>query len=1140
MTNNNTNQNKKTINEKELETLQYWKDNKIFEKSIEMPAGENKVGDYAFYDGPPFATGMPHHGTLMAGTVKDVIPRYWTMKGYSVRRKWGWDCHGLPIENMIEKEIGLNSKKEIEEYGIDRFNKAAMESVLRYDKEWKEIIPRMGRWVDMENDYKTMDWTYTESVWWVWKTLYDKKLAFEGYKMMHICPRCETTLAQSEVALEYNDITDISLTAMFELQEEKNTYILAWTTTPWTLPGNTALAVNKNIDYIKVKAINNNNETKYFILAKSKFEEYKKYSEKDYTIFEIEKEMKGQELIGKSYSPVFDYFNNEKYLSGLENSKNIWKVWHADFITEDAGTGIAHQAPAFGADDMELARINNIAVIKHILMNGQFVKDITDFQGLVVKKKDDSQSTDIEIVKALAHNGKLFEKHKIIHSYPLCWRCKTPLLNYATSSWFVNVPAMRDKLLSENSRIGWVPDHIKDGRFGKWLEGARDWAVSRQRYWGAPLPIWKSLDGEEIKVIGSLEEIAQTPKNKYFAMRHGESLSNINGILDINGDVNNHLTDNGRESIMKVKENNKINFDIIISSPFLRTKETAEIIADGKEIIYDERLRESNLGIWDKRSVIDYHKAIENYNLKKKVEGGESHQDMINRTMSLLAELENKYQNKNILLISHAGPISMMIAGAELITEEKLRNQNKITNSSHINNGEIITINYKIVPRDENGMINLHKPYIDRFMLKDSRGMEMRIIGDVFDCWFESGSMPYGQLHYPFENKDVFESNFPADFIAESLDQTRGWFYSLINLGVGLLDKAPYRNVICNGIINGKDGKKISKSLKNYTDPMLLVGKYGADAFRLSLMNSPVVRGESVIFTDDLIDETYKKNIQRLENCSEFYQMYKRDDIEANNNSKNILDIWILSRLSQLIQKSINGYESYQLDDAMSELPNFIDDLSTWYLRRSRDRLKDGNEESIATFRFVLLELSKCIAPIMPFLAERLYLSVTKDRESVHLEKYPTSNNINLEVIDGMKETRIICSDGLMLRQKNNINVRQPLQSITINKRIDQQYIEIIKDELNVKSVLIDESIDNLLLDMNITEELLKEGEERELIRKINDKRKEMGLTRFDIAKIIFNNEKDFNVCNDNILNITKLKSKELNQNNSEIEIIRL
>ena len=531
---------KKSINDKELEILKFWQDNKIFEKSLNPHSPPHEGGargggefesrtrptDFTFYDGPPFATGLPHTGHILAGTIKDAIPRYQTMRGHRVRRVWGWDCHGLPIENMIEKELGLNSKKDIEDYGIDKFNQAAADSVLRYEKEWKQIIPRLGRWVDMEHPYKTMDATYTESVWWSWKTLYDKGLAYEGHKIMHICPRCETPLAQSEVGLEYHDVTDMTVTVEFKLKNKsyngKPLYILAWTTTPWTLPGNTALAVNKELNYVVVES-KFENEINYFIVAKKLLEKVFAKS----ASYKVIEEIKIEDYIGQDYEPLFQTFNNEKFLNKLENAENIWKVWHADFITEDAGTGIAHEAPAFGAEDMELAKANNIPVIKHVLMNGHFVSEVEEsvpeLAGLVVKKKDDSISTDIEIVKLLAHSGKLFSKEKIVHSYPLCWRCKTPLLNYATSSWFVDVPAIKDKLIAENNKVKWIPEHIRDGRFGKWLEGAREWAVSRRRYWGAPLPIWQSSSGK-VKVIGSLAELAELnankSKNKYIVMRH--------------------------------------------------------------------------------------------------------------------------------------------------------------------------------------------------------------------------------------------------------------------------------------------------------------------------------------------------------------------------------------------------------------------------------------------------------------------------------------------------------------------------------------------------------------------------------------------------------------------------------------------
>ncbi|MDQ5957187.1 MAG: isoleucyl-tRNA synthetase, partial [Patescibacteria group bacterium] len=828
--------NKKTINEKELEILKYWEDNKIFEQSVKHPASNNsqnnekgkKRKDFSFYDGPPFATGLPHAGHILAGTIKDSIPRYHTMQGSSVRRVWGWDCHGLPIENLVEKEFGLNSKKEIEEFGIGKFNKAAADSVLTYEHEWKKIVPRLGRWVDMENSYKTMDSTFTESVWWAWKELYDKGLAYEGFKMMHICPRCETPLAQSEVGLEYHEVTDMSVTAEFELVDEEKTYVLAWTTTPWTLPGNTALAVNKSIDYIKVKSLKDS-EVKNFILAKSKFEEYKNYA-KDYQEFEIVEEFKGDKLIGKKYKPVFDYYNNPESLNKIEHSENIWKIWHADFINDESGTGIAHEAPAFGADDMELAKENNIPIIKHVLMNGSFTKEIKDFEGLVVKKKDDTMSTDIEIVKWLAHNGKLFEKHKIVHSYPLCWRCKTPLLNYATSSWFVDVPSIKNEIVSENQKVAWVPEHIKDGRMGKWLEGAKEWAVSRSRYWGAPMPIWKNADGSEVKIIGSIKEIATSSNNDFYVMRHGESFSNVNMIIDNGNDLNNHLTEEGKvqveNAIKEFKEklgDKKI--DLIISSPIVRTRETSVMVSQALdlEFIVDDRLREFDHGDYDGRTLEYFYEkeGKEKYlKLNSRPKGGESHQDMMNRTMSLLEELDKENKGKSILLVTHGGPMRMITAGAELVTEEKIL-EDEISHDIRLypHNAEIRKLNYLKVPRDETGAINLHKPYIDKVVLKDKNGEEMKIIGDVFDCWFESGSMPYAQLHYPFENKEIFKKNFPADFIAEGMDQTRGWFYSLLNLGTGLFDESPYKHVIVNGTILAADGQKMSKSLKNYTDP---------------------------------------------------------------------------------------------------------------------------------------------------------------------------------------------------------------------------------------------------------------------------------------------------------------------------------
>ena len=1092
----------KTINEKELEALKFWQENKIFEKSVEMPAGSPPKAHFSFYDGPPFATGLPHHGTLMAGIVKDIIPRYQTMKGNSVRRKWGWDCHGLPIENLIEKKLGLKSKKDIEDLGIDTFNKHAQESVLQYEKEWKEVIPRVGRFVDMEYDYKTMDATYTESVWWAWKQLHEKGLAYEGYKMMHICPRCETTLAQSEVGMNYEDVTDLSVTAQFELVDEPNTFLLAWTTTPWTLPGNTALALKQDAEYVKIRV--GGMEGK-FILAKERITETLK--EKNYETLET---FSGSKMIGKSYKPVFPYFKN----ADLENKENIWKIWHADFITLDTGTGIAHQAPAFGADDMELAKKNNIPVIKHVKMDGTFTSDVIDFVGMKVKKEGDTQSADIEIIKYLAHAGFLFEKHKIVHSYPLCWRCKTPLLNYATSSWFIDVPKMKDKLLSENQKVNWTPEHVRDGRFGKWLEGAREWAVSRTRYWGAPLPVWKNDDGEMI-IIGSLKELAdknkQKVKNTYYVMRHGEAESNVAGVIDCDGDITNALTEKGveevKESVTKINQT----FDIIVASPFLRTKQTAEIVSKelgGIEIIFDDRLRESNLGVFDKKLISEYHKIYMSLDLDTRIEGGETHREMLNRAMSLWVDLEKRYTGKSILIVTHGGPAWMLVSGASLKTDEEMQEEMKRVGAGNwMPNAEIIKLEPLNIPRDETGKVNLHRPYIDEIKL-EVNGKTYTRIPDVFDCWYESGAMPFASLHYPFENKAVFEKNYPADFIAESMDQTRGWFYSLINLGVGLFDKAPYKHVICNGMINASDGKKISKSSGNYTDPMLLINSFGADAFRLYLMSSPVVKGESISFKDEDLEGVYKKCILRLENTLSLYEMNISENVSPKNTSPDILDTWIISRLSQTMIQTTKGFDLYALDDAVRPFDEFIDDLSVWYVRRSRDRLKGGTgdedkKHALETLTYVLQTFAKVIAPVMPFIAERMYTKTKGERESVHLEEWPIPTSINENLHNEMSEVRRVVSLSLMKRIENKINVKQPLSSVSFKVQIDKKYFGLIQDELNVKEVKIDSTQeDEVVLDVTITDALQKEGDIRKFMRAIQDARKEKGLSPQDTINV--------------------------------------
>ena len=905
----------------EEEILTFWDAKKIFEKSI-----SNRPADklYSFYDGPPFATGTPHYGHIVASAIKDTVPRYFTMKGYRVERKWGWDCHGLPIENIAEKELGITHKKEILEMGVEKFNDTCRSKVLEYVAEWKKVMRRFGRWADMENAYKTMDLDYMESVWWVFKELWDKGLIYESYRTMHICPRCETTLSQSEVAEGYKDVKDLSVTAKFELVDEPGTFVLAWTTTPWTLPGNVALAVGKDIEYVKVRYNNARGESELLVLSKVIYERDKE------KLFPLVRELKngelppippeaveeftGEKLIGKSYKPLFDYYTKDET---LKNRENGWKIYHADFVTTEMGTGIAHEAPAFGEEDMELGKQNNLPWVQHVNMDGTMKNEAVDFAGTPVKDKENPQAMDIEIIKYLAKQGTLFAKEKYEHSYPHCWRCDTPLLNYATSSWFVRVTEFRPKMLELAKNINWSPAHIKEGRWGKWLEGARDWSISRQRYWASVMPIWKCECGE-LKVFGSVAEL------------------------------------------------------------------------------------------------------------------------------------------------------------------EKLSGQ-KIT--------------------------DLHKHSVDEITIPCEKcGKIMHRVPDVLDTWFDSGSMPYAEVHYPFENKEKFEHTFPANFIAEGIDQTRAWFYYQHVIGTAIKESNTFQNVIVNGIVLAEDGKKMSKRLKNYPDPMEILNKYGADALRYYLLSSPVVSAENLNFSERDLTDIVRNVFRMLWNSYSFFTTYASiDDWEPKENtqpSRNLLDRWILSELQLLIQEVDNAMGVYELNRATRAFAPFIDNLSNWYIRRNRKRFwKNENdndkEQAYQTLYDVLVTLSKVMAPFTPFLSEEIYRNLTGE-ESVHLADFPTVDEklIDKKLMEDMMVTRSLITQGLELRAKAGIKVRQPLANVTIIvASLPDIFFEIICEELNVKEVIatVEDSLKmdgNIILDTNITPELKLEGEAREIIRALQEGRK--------------------------------------------------
>ena len=1136
------------ISEIEEKTLVFWRENNIFEKSLKQTEDNEP---FIFYDGPPFATGLPHYGHLLQGVLKDAVPRYATMKGRYVRRVWGWDCHGLPIENLIEKELGLEHKKDIEIYGVEKFNQAAKDSVLRYDADWKKIVPSMGRWIDMENSYKTMDWKYTESVWWAFKTLFDKGLIYEGYKPMHICPRCETTLAASEVTLNYQDVKDLSVTVKFELVDESHsaggsagqarTFVLAWTTTPWTLPGNVALAVGEGVAYVKVKskkekvksATENDKlkEGELYILGKERLAEVLKDEE-----YEIVEEFTGKELIGEAYKPLFDYYSSDKKLA---QRKNGWKIYHGDFVTTETGTGVVHIAPAFGEDDMELGKTNFLPFVQHVGMDGNFKPEVLDFAGMSVKPKSDDEktrlSTDIAIIKYLQDHGTFFSKEKIEHSYPLCWRCDTPLLNYAASSWFVRVTAIKDEMIKINGEINWVPATMRDGRFGKWLEGARDWAISRSRYWGAPIPVWKCEKCDKLKVMGSISALHQDAKlrNRYVVMRHGEADSNATNTISSRVENPTHLTEKGRKQTEEAAESLKEEkFDMVFASDFVRTKETVEIIAKklkipAGKIIFDPRLREIDTGDLNGKSVEEYHRqfptTLERF--EKKPEGGENIRDVRARAMEFLFETDKKFEKKNILIITHEYVLWMLDATTKGLSDKEACELKENT-EGYAKNAGTTEIAFLPYPHGSDYEINLHRPYIDVTLLSCDCGGEMKRVPEVFDCWFESGSMPYAQFHYPFataddgKNENDFEHNFPANFIAEAVDQTRGWFYNMLVLSIGLFGRSPFKNVITTGMILAEDGQKMSKKLKNYPDPMEVIQKYGADSLRYYLLQAPVVHGEDLNFSEKGVDEIYKKIIVRLQNVVAFYELYagdKREDLVFPK-SAHILDEWIFARLGEVRVEVENAMDKYELDRAVRPLSLFVDDLSTWYLQNSRERLKgktsseENDADSVSareTLRYVLREFSKIIAPFVPFVAEETYQKVkdNKGKESVHLEEWSRVETLEGDpILSLMNETRKIVSLGLEARAKGSLKVRQPLKKITLKMEakplfavpVGKEFLALIAERVNVKEVAFDKIEGEVLLDAEITPELKEEGILREFIRNVQELRKKEELNPAD------------------------------------------
>ena len=836
----------------EKDVLAFWKKDRTFERSLE----QTKQGKrFTFYDGPPFATGLPHYGHLLQATIKDIVPRFKTMQGRFVERRFGWDCHGLPVEYELEKELGIKTRQEILEMGVDKFNDACRGIVLRHAKDFEEATGRIGRWIDFENDYKTMDQDYMESVWWILKTLWDKDLLYEGRKSMHICPRCATPLSNFEVAQGYQDRQDPSVFVAFPLADDPEVSLVAWTTTPWTLPGNVLLALNPNVTYVEVT-----HRDKRFVVARSRVDAV--FGQSGY---ETKRTWKASELSGKRYEPPFPVAN----LKGKH-----YEVVTSGVVSDEEGTGVLHVAPAFGEDDMALGEKEKAAFIQHITINGQLTDPFPRHHDKTALEANQP------LIAELKKSGRLLRKETITHAYPHCWRCDTPLLNYALTTWFVAVTKLKEKLQSENKQIGWTPAHIRDGRFGKWLEGARDWAISRNRFWGNPVPIWR-CGKDHLRVVGSLDEL--------------EELS------------------------------------------------------------------------------------------------GER-------------------------------------------------------------------------PAD------LHKQFVDKitFPCPDCKG-EMRRIEDVLDCWFESGSMPYGSQHYPFEHEKEFAQKFPADFIAEGLDQTRGWFYTLHVLGVAVKDSRAYENVVTTGLVLAEDGKKMSKSLQNFPDPKKIFGEYGADALRLYLMLSPIVRGDDLRFSEKDVAEVTRNFNLTLWNTYSFLTTYAAVDgwepVPVSGKSAHVLDRWILSRLQTLTSEVTDALNQFDLMRAARSLLAFLDECSNWYVRRSRRRFWKSEDDAdkraaYATLYEVLTTFCRLAAPFTPFISEKLYRDLTGE-DSVHLTTWPKPSLKRQDVAleKQMSAARRIVSLGLAARSGASIKLRQPLSEVRVVERVSHgiranaEIVDIIRDELNVKAV---------------------------------------------------------------------------------------